>query len=456
MSLREQMDSGAMSRHQWGTVALCVLLNIVDGFDILVMSFTSNSVTEEWGLSGSQLGTLLSAGLIGMALGSLFVAPWADRVGRRPLVLGCLALVTVGMLASAAAQAPWQLALLRAITGLGMGGIIVSANVIASEFASARWRGLAVSLNTVGYPFGAMMGGVVAVVLQSHYSWRAVFVFGAIMTAVSFVILAIRLPESVDILYLSQSPDALAKINTLALKMEKNPVLSLDSTSVLPLPEKPGLRELLTPRNRRVTLILASGFFLTMFGFYFVQSWTPRLLVTAGLSENQGNIGGTMLNVGGMLGSALLGYLAARISLRFLLVSFLTLSGVLLCALALSTSSLVAAFSIAVLIGMFANGCMAGLYAVSTGAYEARIRATAVGAAVTVGRTGAIVAPLVAGILVDLSWSTLAIYAIMSLPFFLAASVVSRLGAAHRNSSEAATDVSSEARARHLRADTDA
>ena len=59
------------------------MLNMLDGFDVLVMAFTASEVAREWSLSGAGLGVLLSAGLLGMAGGSLFVAPWADRFGRR-------------------------------------------------------------------------------------------------------------------------------------------------------------------------------------------------------------------------------------------------------------------------------------------------------------------------------------------------------------------------------------
>src|SRR5262245_1869148 len=98
-----------MSRFQVLAVALCVALNMLDGYDVQVMAFTAADVAKEWALSGAALGTLLSAGLFGMAGGSLFVAPWADRYGRRSLILACLGLLAFGTLASALAQAPAQL-----------------------------------------------------------------------------------------------------------------------------------------------------------------------------------------------------------------------------------------------------------------------------------------------------------------------------------------------------------
>jgi MFS family permease len=164
-SLRSALDDGPMSRFQWTAVAVCVLLNMLDGFDVLVMAFTGRAVSAEWGLSGSQLGLLLSAGLVGMAAGSLLVAPWADRVGRRPIILGCLTLASAAMLLSSISQSAVQLGVLRVLTGIGIGGILASSNVIAAEYASRRWRGLAVSLNSTGYALGATLGGLLAVVL---------------------------------------------------------------------------------------------------------------------------------------------------------------------------------------------------------------------------------------------------------------------------------------------------
>lgn len=116
LDLKSRVDSGPMSAFQCLAIGICIVLNMIDGFDVLVMAFTAASVSAEWGLNGAQVGLLLSAGLFGMAAGSLFIAPWADRFGRRPLILFCLALSGLGMLLSALSQTPLQLALLRGLT----------------------------------------------------------------------------------------------------------------------------------------------------------------------------------------------------------------------------------------------------------------------------------------------------------------------------------------------------
>lgn len=200
LDLKARVDSGPMTSFQFLAIGMCIVLNMIDGFDVLVMAFTAASVSAEWSLNGAQIGLLLSAGLFGMAAGSLFIAPWADRFGRRPLILLCLAISGLGMLLSALSQTPLQLALLRGLTGLGIGGILASSNVIASEYSSTRWRGLAVSLQSTGYALGATLGGLLAVWLLTHWGWRSVFLFGGVVTLLVIPLVLLWLPESLDFL----------------------------------------------------------------------------------------------------------------------------------------------------------------------------------------------------------------------------------------------------------------
>ena len=157
-----QLDEKKMSVFQWWVITLCFVINMLDGFDVLVMAFTASSVAADWGLNGLRLGYLLSAGLVGMAIGSLFIAPWADRFGRRPLILVCVGVAGSGMIASSQATGPEMLAAFRFVTGLGIGGILASSYVIAGEYANKRWRGLAISLQSTAYALGATIGGLIA------------------------------------------------------------------------------------------------------------------------------------------------------------------------------------------------------------------------------------------------------------------------------------------------------
>src|SRR6185312_10949400 len=113
MDIKARIEAAPMKRTQVGVIAICMALYMIDGFDVLVMAFSANAVMEDWGLSASQLGVLLSSALVGMAIGSIFVSSVADVIGRqKTLVIGA-AIVAVGMLVSAFAPGYGVLVVLR-------------------------------------------------------------------------------------------------------------------------------------------------------------------------------------------------------------------------------------------------------------------------------------------------------------------------------------------------------
>src|SRR6202521_829916 len=105
-AVQQRVVQGPLTSFQLAAIAVCIGLNMLDGFDVLAMSFSASGVKAQWGLQHSQLGYLLSAGLVGMALGSLFLAPCADRWGRRRVVVLSAVIAALGMLGSVAARSP--------------------------------------------------------------------------------------------------------------------------------------------------------------------------------------------------------------------------------------------------------------------------------------------------------------------------------------------------------------
>jgi benzoate transport len=425
--LRAALDDGPMTWFRWRAVLVCVVLNMIDGYDVLVMSFTAKPVGGQWQLSSSVLGLLLSAGLVGLAIGSLFVAPRADRFGRRPVIMTCLLLAGSSMLLSAFAQSALQLGLLRLITGIGIGGVLASSNVIASEYASRRWRGMAVSLQATGFALGATLGGLVAVALIGRLGWQSVFLVGGVMTVLMIGLVHFCLPESLDHLLARHRPEALVEVNVLAHRLGQSPLDSLTVPTqgdVGSAPARAGLAALLTAAHRRTTTVLWAAFFLVMSGFYVVTSWTPTLLVDAGMSTSGGITGGLLLNVGGMFGAVAFGALTIRLPIRTVVVSYLVISAVMVALFITSSRSLALLVLVGVLIGLFLNGSIGGLYALTPTAYDAGIRATAMGAAIGVGRIGAILAPIAAGALLDGGWTPQALYLAVGALILLAAVVL--------------------------------
>ena len=431
--LRKELNEAPMSRFQWSAIVVCILLNALDGFDVLVMAFTAAGVSAEWKLNGAQLGVLFSAGLLGMAAGSLLLAPLADRWGRQRVTLLSLVLIAFGMLLSGYTRSQHELALMRVVTGLGIGGMLASVTVIIGEYSSDKWRGMNIALYTAGYPLGATIGGLAAAWMLTHYGWRSVFIAGGIATAVMIPMVLWRLPESVDFLISRRPAQALQKLNALLVKMGRAPMAQLPALSVQTQAQTGNaIAGLFRNGLLGKTALIWCGFFMLMFGFYFALSWTPKLLVSAGLSATQGITGGVLLNLGGMVGGVVFGALSVRMNLGRLTALAMLLAGVSLALFGAVSGGLYAAFAVAFAIGIFLFSSMAGLYAVTQSSYPVQVRTTGIGYAIGVGRLGAILAPLCAGFFIDAGWTPNKLYYVFALPLFMAMLAMAALSAGRK------------------------
>jgi benzoate transport len=427
-SIRNTIDESPMSAFQTMAVTACVVLNMLDGFDVLAIAFAAPHLAAEWKLSGKEIGLLLSAGLAGMGIGSVLIAPLADRVGRRRIILLCLAVISTGMLACAATHSTLQLAVARAYTGLGIGGMLASLTVISGEYASNKWRSAAIGMQSTGYAIGATAGGFIAGYLLSTWGWRSVFAFGGILTLLSIPMVLALLPESLDFLLARRPDNALQKINRILARMKRTPIDTLPASSIdMASPASSWTAVLRAPLARR-TIALWIAFFLVMGSFYFVVSWTPKLLVQAGLSASQGVTGGVLLNLGGIAGASLFSLLSTRFGLRNLLGATLLLGGALMVVFGANTGSLGIGMTVAVFLGAVINACVAGMYALSPTPYPTEIRTTGIGLAVGIGRLGAILSPMTVGALLDDGWSVSHLYLAFLVPMAGAAIAVAVAG----------------------------
>ena len=409
LSLRAKIEQSPMGAYQWMIVAMAAIMNLLDGFDVLALAFTATAIRNEFGLTGIELGYLLSAGLFGMAAGSLFLAPLADKIGRRPLLLMAVLLSTIGMLGSAFISQYQWLGFWRVITGFGVGGILVGTNVITSEYSSRKWRSFAISVYAAGFGVGAVLGGMFAVMLQGEYGWRSVFLAGAILTGLFLVILFIWLPESIDFLTTKQPKNAEVRLNLIAKKIGLVGDWKLLAKTEK-IKTKLPISQLFSEKYLHSTLLIWTAFFAIMFSFYFISSWTPALLKEAGMTTEQSVSVGMMISLGGTCGALFYGLLASRWTARGVLILFTVLSSAAIITFILSSSVLWIAMVFGILVGALMNGCISGLYTLNPLTYDADIRSTGVGWSIGIGRIGAILAPTIAGQLLDMGWDKQSLY----------------------------------------------
>jgi benzoate transport len=428
-TLREKIDQRPMRARQWVIIGVAVLLMMTEGYDVQAMAFTASAVTEHLGLTGSQLGLLLSAGLIGMAIGTAGAGPFADRYGRRPVLLTSIGVNALGLFLTATADSMGEVLIWRLVTGLGIGGIMTSGIVLVSEYANAKYRALALSVYSAGFPIGATFGGLAAVPVIDSFGWQGVFFLGGFVTVGVLAAVAIFIPESLDHLatrFRNGNDSAHGRAAAIAqrLRIEGPVVLGTAETGT---ESRSGYAALFSRENVRGTVLLWVMYFLVMSSFYFASSWTPRLLVEIGLTAEQGIWGGLVIMAGGLVGNILYGFCAARWDPRRVMVAFAITSAAMMVAFATTTSTLLLALGIGLLLGVFINGCMAALYTIAPMSYTSDLRSTGVGMAMGIGRVGSILAPILVGGLLDIGWAPVAMYVMFAVVLLVVSGIAPTL-----------------------------
>lgn len=398
-NLRQMIDHTPMSFRQSCIVALCVFLISLDGYDVLSISFAAPGIAQEWGVDRAALGIVLSMELIGMGLGAFVLGGIADRIGRRPIALFSLCVMALGMYGAAVAQTISTLCTVRLFTGLGIGGILASISAMSAEFSNLKNRNFCVSLMATGYPLGVIVGGTIASILLAHFDWRAVFIFGSLVTLFAVPLTWYLLPESISFLDQKRPHHALERINKTLTYMGKASIAELPAAQHSQ--KNAGVSRLFQTDLMRPTILLTIAYFTHMMTFYYIMKWIPKLVVDMGYDPS---LSGTVLvwaNVGGISGCILLSLLTHKISTYRLVISALLLSVISVTLFGLKYHSIAELSMVTAGIGFFTNASIVGLYALIAHAFPTEVRAGGTGFILGVGRAGAVCGPIAAGFLLQ-------------------------------------------------------
>jgi len=422
---RELLAISPMSPMQMLVIAITLGLTALDGFDILSISFASPGIAREWGIDRAALGFVLSMELIGMALGSILLGGVADRIGRRRMLLGCLVLMTLGMVMVAGVHGLNALCIWRVVTGLGIGGMLAANNAVATEFSSIRRRDLCVSVMAIGYPLGAVFGGMVAAHLLKGSNWRTVFEFGAICTGIFLPIVFLWVPESIGWLCQARPPDALDRVNRSLTRLGYERIESMPAAT--PRQTRSSLANLFRAGLAPTTIILSATYFLHVTTFYFIIKWVPKIVVDMGFAPSSAAGVLVWANVGGAAGGAVLGLLAQKLGLKLLTTLVFVGSAIMVAVFGRGSSDLTQLSLICALAGFFTNGGIVGVYALVSRAFPTPLRASGTGFVIGVGRGGSVIAPILAGLLFRAGFGLQLVALIMASGSLLAAACLAAL-----------------------------
>jgi AAHS family 4-hydroxybenzoate transporter-like MFS transporter len=421
---------------------MMIVIMLTDGIDLGTMGRVATHLVKDWGITRGDLGPINTAGLIGMAVGSVGMGWLGDIIGRKRAYIACLIFLFAGSLLCGFAQNLTQLTIFRAVTGLGLGGVTPLAATLMSEWAPKRVRSTAVAFVVVAVPLGGALAGYVERwLVPDDHAWRAMFFFGAAVPLALFAVFSFLLPESPK--FMAQHPKrhpALARaLNRLV--GEKR----FDGTEEFFVQEgKKSKLWFTTIWNRQyalATLFIWIAFSVNSFVLYVFTNYLQTLLDTVklmpGLSSKSadfffygaffGSIGGAALI--GWFGSRWVGAALALLGVAASIVIGLTVS---------PDQPAVELLALCLLAGSSVNGMQAFMYAVTAHSYPTEIRGSAVGMAQTVSRVGAVLSPMVATYYFDMKpvpplsaflWFIAACAVVTTVSFFLIPSHIPAGGA---------------------------
>jgi AAHS family 4-hydroxybenzoate transporter-like MFS transporter len=388
-------SSERISRLQLLVAALCFLTILIDGFDTQSAAFAGPLLKQEFAGGPQALGLIFGLGMFGGLLGGVILGPLGDRFGRRPLLISALCIMSAGSIATGFAHSAHEVALLRLLTGLGLGGAVPNVIALTAEYAPLRSRSTIVSIVFNGFPLGAMLGSIVAARLLPTFGWRTLFIVGGSIPVVALILVALLLPESPAFLMRGGRTNELRHI-----------IARLGNSSSILLTEpvsggvaRGSVLRLFADGLGASTALIWTGTLLSILCIYCTVNWLPVLIAGGGLPLQTAILAVGALNIGSVIGNIILARFGDRNTAYVPTAVFYVLGAAFLSLVGVSGSSSALMLSMTFGAGFFGFGGQLSVTTITARLYPTELRATGSGWAFGIGRVGGVIGPIFAGFL---------------------------------------------------------
>ena len=424
VNISEVIDNSRHGPFQVGICILCGLCLIMDGFDVQAMGYVAPAIIREWKIPNAELGPVFGAGLSGVLIGSLVFSILADKIGRRPVLIGATLFFSAMTFVTAHAGSVHQMLAVRFIAGLGLGGIMPNAVALCGEYSSRAMRVTVMTIVGNGFTAGAAIGGFVSAWLIPNFGWRSVFYFGAAMPLAIALAMYFWLPESLQFLVLRAKE--LKKVDKWLRRVAPGAVPSGATQYVVAERRREGVPVFHLFRDGRAmgTVLLWIVNFMNLLNLYFLSSWLPTVVRDAGHSTSTAVLVGTAAQLGGAIAALGLGWFIERFGFVPVLATCFAVAGANIAMIGYPGLSLALLFAVVVLAGMGIVGGQAAVNALAATYYPTSLRSTGIGWSLGIGRIGAIVGPVLAGELMALHWSNQQLFIAAAVPALISALVM--------------------------------
>ncbi|WP_042958886.1 MFS transporter [Erwinia tasmaniensis] len=418
IDIRALINQQALSRYQKRIIALSFAVVAMDGMDIALMGFIAPALKSTWGVTNHQLGAVISAALIGLALGAMFAGPLADRFGRRVIIIFSVFFFGLCTLATAFSQNLDQMMILRFLTGLGLGAAMPNVGTLVAEYSPERKRAFLITVVFCGFTFGAASGGFAASWLIPNLGWHALLVVGGVLPLLLVPLLLRYLPESVRFMIARNAPAS--QIRQIVEKMHPGTVCQSAVFSRNELAAGEGaIKVVLSRRYFFGSIMLWGSYFMGLFLVYLIGSWLPSLVKDVGLTVSQAALVTAIYQAGGTVGSLFAGWMMDRFNANLALAAIYFSGAIATVCIGYAPADTMTLSIIAFCSGFCLNGANTGMNALSASYYPTHARATGSSWMHGVGRVGAILSAFAGAQMLSLGWSITDVFSFLAIPAVL-------------------------------------
>jgi MFS transporter, AAHS family, benzoate transport protein len=399
IDVQQLCDDARFTKFHFTLLFWCALIIIFDGYDLAVVGIALPSIMRDMGIQATSAGFMVSSALFGMMIGAVFLGTVADRIGRVPAIVICLLLFSVFTATAGLTHDPLMFGIARFLAGLGIGGVMPNVVAQMTEYSPRRIRSTMVTLMFSGYSVGGMLAALIGKAMIEQYGWQSVFLAAGLPAILAPVIWKL-MPESLAFLVRNERnatlQHILPKINASYDPQDKDRFALAGKGALTGSP----VRQLFADGRSLSTIMLWIAFFMCLFMVYALSSWLTKLMASAGHSLGSALTFVLVLNFGAMIGAIAGGWLADRFNIKHVLIVMYALSAISIGLLGVKVPTLLLFFLVG-LAGASTIGTQIVTYAFAGQFYPTAVRSTGIGWASGVGRSGAILAPIVIGFLVS-------------------------------------------------------
>ncbi len=425
------LDTAKLSRFHFLLVFWCSFIMLFDGYDLVIYGSVLSHLMTEWSLTPSQAGMLGSSSMLGMMVGAVVLGTTADRFGRRPIILFCVALFSVAAFINAFAFDATTFGICRFLTGVGLGGVVPNLVTILKEMAPTQYRNRLINLMLSFFAVGGLLSALAGMYLIPLLGWHSPFYIAG-LSLLCLPLLYKTLPESVAYLVNKDRQDEVGQLLKVINPAHRptGPVYYEVESSIKA--QGTSMASLFSEARTLATLMVWIAFGMCMLMVYGLNTWLPKLMNSGGYPLGSSIAFLLVMNIGALIGQLASGVVADRWGCKPTLLLFFALSAVSISLLGVRPGP-VTLYLILLVAGGATVGCLSVVHTLAADIYPANARSTGVSMAAAVGRCGAVAGPLLGGYLFSLSLPFEQNFLLFGLPGVVAVFAVLLISQRHSN-----------------------